>query len=396
MKISNATAAHNPCFLLHDNQSLFQIYPILKSVNRRVLLICGKDVMVGLLGKGDYAVLRLDLNAIDTSAHLKYRDVLTGILEHLSPCCLVVVNDTKPKEQEALHVCSVLNIPSILISPCLSSSSALYTLHFDIDYEKYSHGLSQLNEFIPRFIANGDDIRPLLQQWNQLFSYDRTIAILHQINRLFPVDFTPVRGDGRFLLNLGCGHHPLPGWINTDINTRELGIQRMDAAGCYPFADESVDLIYSEHMFEHLTPQQQFDMLKECYRVLRHGGRMRLATPNLHSIMSICPHPDIDAHHRYLNWSFRHFIKPKLSETIEHKNFPIYVLNNFMHDWGHQMIHTPESIQAMVISLGFINPETFNPNESNIPEFMAIERHGSEIPEWANTIETFAIEFTKP
>jgi predicted SAM-dependent methyltransferase len=48
-----------------------------------------------------------------------------------------------------------------------------------------------------------------------------------------------------------------------------------------PFADASVDAIYSEHFMEHLP----FDivcnnLLKECFRILTPGGAIRMGVPN--------------------------------------------------------------------------------------------------------------------
>lgn len=48
-----------------------------------------------------------------------------------------------------------------------------------------------------------------------------------------------------------------------------------------PFDNESVDFIYSSHLMEHLRKDETEKVLKECLRVLKRGGVLRLSVPNL-------------------------------------------------------------------------------------------------------------------
>ena len=57
-----------------------------------------------------------------------------------------------------------------------------------------------------------------------------------------------------------------------------------------PFADNSVSLIYCSHTLEHIEEKRAKDFIKECYRILKKNGIMRLVVPstdNDHKIMSI-------------------------------------------------------------------------------------------------------------
>lgn len=47
----------------------------------------------------------------------------------------------------------------------------------------------------------------------------------------------------------------------------------------YPFPDKSIDYIFSEHMFEHLKLTEAVKMLKECRRVLKKNGVLRITLP---------------------------------------------------------------------------------------------------------------------
>jgi ubiquinone/menaquinone biosynthesis C-methylase UbiE len=51
--------------------------------------------------------------------------------------------------------------------------------------------------------------------------------------------------------------------------------------GCnVPIADQSVSVIYSNQLMEHLHPDDSFEQLKEIYRVLQPGGFYICVTPN--------------------------------------------------------------------------------------------------------------------
>jgi SAM-dependent methyltransferase len=51
-----------------------------------------------------------------------------------------------------------------------------------------------------------------------------------------------------------------------------------------PFPDESFDVVYHSHVLEHLTKAAAADFLKECCRVLKPGGIIRVAVPDLEAI----------------------------------------------------------------------------------------------------------------
>ncbi len=45
--------------------------------------------------------------------------------------------------------------------------------------------------------------------------------------------------------------------------------------------DDSFDLVYHSHFLEHLTPDQAAFIIKECFRVLKPGGVLRIVVPDL-------------------------------------------------------------------------------------------------------------------
>ena len=86
-------------------------------------------------------------------------------------------------------------------------------------------------------------------------------------------------GDG--WLNADFVYTRLPvGFVCEDWRTGRY-ILRQDAGHRWPFEDGSFDIVYSEHMFEHILPMDGATFLREMYRVLRPGGIMRVTTPDL-------------------------------------------------------------------------------------------------------------------
>lgn len=48
-----------------------------------------------------------------------------------------------------------------------------------------------------------------------------------------------------------------------------------------PHGDGTVDAVYSSHMLEHVTRDQAEFVLRECHRVLKPGGTLRVVVPDL-------------------------------------------------------------------------------------------------------------------
>jgi predicted SAM-dependent methyltransferase len=104
-------------------------------------------------------------------------------------------------------------------------------------------------------------------------------------------------------LHFGCGPRVLKGWVNIDLSYEpfENYLQyytdlhypesiRGDRNDFYeinllktglPLPDNSVDIIFHEDFFEHLTQKEQVVFLAETLRVMKKGAVHRINTPNL-------------------------------------------------------------------------------------------------------------------
>ncbi len=97
---------------------------------------------------------------------------------------------------------------------------------------------------------------------------------------------SPRSANGARHLHLGCGTKYLPGFLNIDGNLLNKIDVWLDVRNGLPFRSGSVDSIYSTHMFEHFYPDELKRLLRECLRVLKTGGGIRLIVPSLESAIA--------------------------------------------------------------------------------------------------------------
>ena len=84
-------------------------------------------------------------------------------------------------------------------------------------------------------------------------------------------------------LNLGCGFQHRPkkqGWLNTDFDKDCNPDMILDITKAFPFENNSFDYIYASHVLEHVTGEQVYTALKECWRVLKDYGMLEIIGPH--------------------------------------------------------------------------------------------------------------------
>jgi SAM-dependent methyltransferase len=82
-------------------------------------------------------------------------------------------------------------------------------------------------------------------------------------------------------LQIGCGKFPRPGWINTDNKVRPGVDCVADLRGDLPFADGTFDYAAAIHVLPHVPLAGLAPALARVRRVLKPGGVLRLALPDL-------------------------------------------------------------------------------------------------------------------
>ena len=88
------------------------------------------------------------------------------------------------------------------------------------------------------------------------------------------------------LLNLGCGSRYRKDWINIDFVSTNKNIIVHNLLKGIPFKDNTFNVVYHSHLLEHFSRTEASDSIKECYRVLKPNGIIRVVTPNLEEILN--------------------------------------------------------------------------------------------------------------
>jgi predicted SAM-dependent methyltransferase len=89
-------------------------------------------------------------------------------------------------------------------------------------------------------------------------------------------------------LNLGSGTTPLLGFTNVDALADAPGVDVVaDLSEALPFADGEADLIYVSHVLEHFATEAVPALLSDWRRVLRTGGLLLVAVPDLDVIARV-------------------------------------------------------------------------------------------------------------
>jgi predicted SAM-dependent methyltransferase len=198
-------------------------------------------------------------------------------------------------------------------------------------------------------------------------------------------------------LQIGTGPNPLPGWLNTDLFPDIYPEHRdkivfLDATRPLPFDDLTFEYIFSEHQIEHISEEQARGMLQECFRVLRPGGRIRIATPDLSAIVGLYDGPLNELEQHYVDWVMRRF-RPE----IRSGNVRCYVINQMFNAYRHEFIYDSETLSAMLTEAGFVDVVRCQPSESADPVLRGVETHGCAIgDEDVNRLETMVLEATRP
>lgn len=85
-------------------------------------------------------------------------------------------------------------------------------------------------------------------------------------------------------LNLACGSKTHKDWINVDIASKDSSVINCNLLDGINFSDNFFDAIYHSQFIEHIPKDMALGFMKECYRVLKPGGIIRVVTPDLENI----------------------------------------------------------------------------------------------------------------
>jgi predicted SAM-dependent methyltransferase len=93
-------------------------------------------------------------------------------------------------------------------------------------------------------------------------------------------------------------------------------------------------------MIEHVSYPQGFLMLAECFRILKRNVTIRIATLDLSFLINLYNRHKSDAENNYIEWATKTSIKGAPY------NDAVFVINNFVRDWGHQFIYDENTLRS--------------------------------------------------
>jgi predicted SAM-dependent methyltransferase len=155
-------------------------------------------------------------------------------------------------------------------------------------------------------------------------------------------------------LHIGSGPNILKGWLNVDLQPFPGLDQVLDVRRGLPFKD--AELLYAEHFLEHLTLNEGMAFLRECRRVLKPEGVLRLSTPNL-------------------DWVMQTHYRAGPGVTQEEGIAFSFMLNRAFHGWGHQFLYNEQILTAVLHATGFASVRFFPYGESDLEALRGVEQH---------------------
>lgn len=190
-------------------------------------------------------------------------------------------------------------------------------------------------------------------------------------------------------LQLGCGEFLLDGWLNTELYG---GIDRLplDLLKPFPISSDSFHYVFSEHTIEHFTYEQGKHIMSESFRILKKGGRVRIATPDLEFLIRLYDRRKTKTQKKYIEWAANEIFHDQKKAT------DTFVINNFVRAWGHQFIYDFKALKQLLEDIGFKNVKRFPVGKSYDKHLNNIESHWKSFSKEFNELETVCVEAVKP
>jgi len=204
-----------------------------------------------------------------------------------------------------------------------------------------------------------------------------------------------LRHRGPFV-NIGCGRHYAAGWKNFDIQPYSNEVLKHDILERLPLGDESCTLVYHSHVLEHLPRWQAPHFLRECFRVLRPGGVLRVVIPDLEVIcrlylenLSKAIEGDVAATERR-EWMMIELIDQMVREESGGEmlrywqQYPIPEKDFMLSRVGHEARPMVESVQSQIDTeqAGRSTSPLFGNRDKPDTESMAQFRQSGEVHQW--------------
>jgi len=159
-------------------------------------------------------------------------------------------------------------------------------------------------------------------------------------------------------INLGSGNSYVNNFINVDVFGNKIIDYGMDLRFPFKIETNSIDGIFSEHTFEHLSHLEVDNALSECCRILKPEAKIRIIVPDLSILIEMYSSNDDEWfqkwHDLVLKDPSRHYMKKYFTNM-----FAINFTASYYH---HKSCWDFESLKKVLTSNGFVNIEKCNYN----------------------------------
>jgi predicted SAM-dependent methyltransferase len=136
-------------------------------------------------------------------------------------------------------------------------------------------------------------------------------------------------------LHLGCGLLRKDAWVNVDLLGAKADVF-WDLTSGLPFPDQSAEAVFHEHIYEHLSLRAGYELAKECHRVLRPGGVLRIGVPDAGACL------DSYAGLTSTDWA--------LSRPT-----PMLAVQALFYEHGHLAMYDGETLKLLCEAAGFVD-----------------------------------------
>jgi predicted SAM-dependent methyltransferase len=159
------------------------------------------------------------------------------------------------------------------------------------------------------------------------------------------------------LYNLGAGERCLDGWVNVDLNGR-AEIKANLAVFPWQFPDKEASEILASHILEHFYKKDAWRFLRECHRILKTGGKLHIAVPDMDKFINCQLSGDWTPIGGYYWRDLNHLLGGDGSEKNERQR--------------HKYMYNFETLHYMLHRIGFMAKQREEPLEIDTPQYAPI------------------------
>jgi predicted SAM-dependent methyltransferase len=180
-------------------------------------------------------------------------------------------------------------------------------------------------------------------------------------------------------LHLGCGTRITPGWVNIDAFEQPQLDLRWDLRDRLPCEAGVASLVYSEHVLEHFEKEDADTLLREVFRLLVPGGRIRIGVPAAGRYLR---------HYVGADQDFFHALRT-IGSPVQPLDTPLKVINQMFRMGGaHRFAWDFDTLSQELARAGFVQIGQWASGESSRADLC--------LDDPAHALETLYVEADKP